>query len=88
MLRPREDGYWRRMAVRLTRATPAYRFCAVWAPGQAEGVAVARFGPTGLDMLFCRCERVVGAYPVAACGRQVSPMQTYAISLSLAGKTN
>jgi len=35
-------------------SNPACCFCDVWVPGGAEGVAVAMFGPTGLDMLICR----------------------------------
>jgi hypothetical protein len=35
-------------------SNPACCSCAVWALGGPRGVAVAMFGPTGLDMLICR----------------------------------
>ena len=42
-----------------TLSNPACCFCGVWARGEPRGVAVAMFGPTGLGMLICRCERGV-----------------------------
>jgi len=46
-------------------SNPACCFCAVWALGGPRGVAVAMFGPTGLDMLICRIEGVAGPYTYA-----------------------
>jgi len=34
-------------------SNPACCFCVIWALSGPRGVAVAMFGPTGLDMLIC-----------------------------------
>jgi hypothetical protein len=52
VLRPREDGCWLRMAARPTRATGVLLLRHSF--GGPRRVAVAVFGPSGLDMLICR----------------------------------
>jgi hypothetical protein len=63
VLRPREDGCWLRMAARPTRATRRAA-SALSGPSAGRGVAIAMFGPTGLDMLICRiaCVACARAY--------------------------